>query len=535
MIPLTKSRRNRIIVGAAIGVAAISLAAGLVSGPSAEASSEATKAGCTHYVSVEGKDTRKGTRKSQAFGTIQHALNVVTKPGSTICVLAGTYPAGISFPADGSQDKFITLRNYPAHRPILTGENAPGDARLVDINDRSWVRFQGFEVKDWESTTQSNAGGIIVQGSGTNIEIIDNKVHDFFGEYLEGENGEVLSYGNTRPIAAWGTSEETPLRNVVIRDNEVYRSTTVDAESVHVSGNVDGFEVSGNKVYDSDGFLYGVGGGLLPPYFSCSLVQPRNGVLKDNLGYYTVWDRITSQPAIYLDGVKNVVVDSNTVFDASYGILVTFEQYCAEEFDSPVINEDITIQNNLVYGNRTAGVWIGSPYRANGTLQVDGAVVRNNTIFQNGTEWGNAGTSQEGNFGIGAARNVQVYSNVFADSDYRATTALAEPYENITFDHNLYYSFVDRYDTAAAESASFQYAGETYTGFEAYRAATGQDLNSIFARPVFTDLFARDFRLREGSPGVDAGSSVEGQFAPLAIDGTERPQGVAPDVGAYER
>lgn len=532
MFSTARYRRSLLIIVTVV-IATLSLAGGLIGTQTAEAKPSGAEAGCTHYVSPKGKDKGKGNSKNRAFATIQYALNVATKPGNTICVLKGEYHAPISFPGSGSEAGYITLRNFPGDRPVLTGANAPGDARLVDINNRSYVRFQGFEVKDWVSTTQLNAGVIIVQGAGSHIEIRDNVIHDINGEYLE-VDGEVISYGNTRPIAIWGSSLDAPLRNVVVTENVVYRTTTVDAENIHIWGNIDGFELSNNDVHDAGGFFYGIGGGLLPPEFGCARVQPQNGIVKGNLGYQTVFDRISSQPGIYLDAAKNITIDSNTIHNTSYGIFITAEQYCGPEFN--VINEDIVIQNNLVYGNRTAGVWIGSPYRENGVVQVDGAIVRNNTIVQNGTEWkAGADGGPEGNFGIGAARNVEVYSNIFADADYRALRYFAEPYENITLDHNLYYSFVDQYDTTAAETATFQYAGETYTGFDAYRAATGQDANSIFARPVFTDIYARDFSLAPGSPGVDAGSPVFGQFAPAAFDATTRPRGAAPDVGAYER
>jgi hypothetical protein len=50
--------------------------------------------------------------------------------------------------------------------------------------------------------------------------------------------------------------------------------------------------------------------------------------------------------------------------------------------------------------------------------------------------------------------------------------------------------------------------------------------------PRFVGLAARDFRLQAGSPAIDAGTTVE---APRDHAGAVRPQGPAPDLGAFER
>ncbi len=54
----------------------------------------------------------------------------------------------------------------------------------------------------------------------------------------------------------------------------------------------------------------------------------------------------------------------------------------------------------------------------------------------------------------------------------------------------------------------------------------------IIADPKFVDLAARDFHLSSGSPAIDAaiGSSTPDHD----LEGTPRPQGIAPDLGAYE-
>jgi hypothetical protein len=53
--------------------------------------------------------------------------------------------------------------------------------------------------------------------------------------------------------------------------------------------------------------------------------------------------------------------------------------------------------------------------------------------------------------------------------------------------------------------------------------------------PGFVDIAARNFRLLPDSPAVDAASpATQGLSAELDLDGTRRPQGARPDIGAYE-
>jgi hypothetical protein len=56
---------------------------------------------------------------------------------------------------------------------------------------------------------------------------------------------------------------------------------------------------------------------------------------------------------------------------------------------------------------------------------------------------------------------------------------------------------------------------------------------SIFQDPLFVNRAAGDFHVLTGSPAVDSANSS--YAVSRAFDGTLRPQGAAPDLGAYER
>jgi hypothetical protein len=78
--------------------------------------------------------------------------------------------------------------------------------------------------------------------------------------------------------------------------------------------------------------------------------------------------------------------------------------------------------------------------------------------------------------------------------------------------------------------------GVDYTGWQAYRTATGQDTHSRFADPRLRHPASGDLHLRPGSPAIGAGLAVSPRWVGHHdIDGQARVQGARIDIGADER
>jgi hypothetical protein len=114
----------------------------------------------------------------------------------------------------------------------------------------------------------------------------------------------------------------------------------------------------------------------------------------------------------------------------------------------------------------------------------------------------------------------QIANNIFLDC---GTTFLDWPAElkSQTLEHNLYF--------ASSRKPRWEHAGASYATFEEYQKASGE-VGSRYVDPALEG--PADARPKAGSPAIDAGVVRKG--VTLDILGTPRPQGNAPDIGAYE-
>src|SRR3974390_3262968 len=205
-----------------------------------------TTSSVSFYVATTGSDSNSGTISSP-WRTIQHAANSV-QAGDTVFVRAGTYNESVNIPISGSASAGpVIFQSYPGENAIIdgTGLTPSGSQGLINISSQSYVTIEGFEIRNYQTSSASVVpAGIWVSGAGSHIQILNNRIHNIVTT--------AETTGNAFGVAIYGTDSTTPLDTVTFTGNEVYALRTGNSESVTFNGNVTNFSILNNMVHDND-------------------------------------------------------------------------------------------------------------------------------------------------------------------------------------------------------------------------------------------------------------------------------------------
>ncbi len=318
------------------------------------------------------------------------------KTGGTILIREGDYELRqrINITRSGTEASPIVIRNYPEEEVMLSGKRLSGssaDAGLINISDQQHIRIQGLELTNYSSSKSfGTVAAIMLRRSASNIEIIQNHIHDI--RTLAPKNNT-----SALGIAIYGTSPTKPMKDILIQGNHVHDLTLGFSESISLSGNVDGFRIEGNQVHDVDNIGIVVAGGYGTACWesanrnSCddSLDYARNGLVMGNTVYNVDTRKNSAYPdntvnaaaGIYVDGARTIVVERNRVYSNGSGLSVSSE-------NAGGLAKDIIVRNNLIYNNHRTGMNLGAENAQKG--RVDNLTVTNNTFYNNdlSPQWG---------------------------------------------------------------------------------------------------------------------------------------------------
>jgi hypothetical protein len=476
--------------------------------------------GMVFYVSTTGSDSNPGTL-SAPWRTIQHAANSV-QAGDTVYVRGGVYNESVNISVSGSATAGpISFKTFPGEQGIIDGTglvpSTSGTQGLINIANQSYISIQGLEIRNYQTSSASaTPAGIWVSGSGSNIQLLNNLVHNVV------TTSETT--GSAFGIAVYGTSAPASLDSVTISGNQVYNLRTGTSESVNVDGNVTNFVITNNVIHDNDNIGIDVIGfeGVSPdPAYDYA----RNGTVAGNTIYNI---SAINNPGegnqydangIYVDGGSQVVIERNLIHNVDIGIELASEH-------RGQVTSFVIARNNLVYWSNSVGITIGG-YASNvgGT---DHCTIGNNTLFQNDTK--NTGS---GEFQIQYYATNNVFKNniVYASSQglFINNYTNSEP-NPADVDYNLYYS------SLSPSSADFRWNGTDRVGFSPYQSATGKDTHSQYADPQFLSLTTPNLQVQPTSPAVNAGINLGPTVVgTLDFAGNPRTQGSNIDIGAYEQ
>ncbi len=487
------------------------LAAGCASSPEAPASP-----GGPYYVAPDGDDANPGT-EAAPWATLQHAAEVL-RPGETVYVRGGLYRESVEIAVSGSAEGgFITFAAYPGEQPILDGgdfADDPDGACGFFIEDQSYLVIQGFEIRNFTTARRGAVPmGIQITGAAHHIRLLGNHIHHI--ETHAPLDADLLG-ADAHGIALYGTERE-PIHDILIEGNEVDHLVLGSSEAVALNGNVRAFTVTANLIHDCDNIgldFIGFEGTAPVP----DLDRAREGLVSANRIYAIdtrpnpAYGGERSAAGIYVDGGAQIVIERNEVFSSNLGIELASEH-------AGRATEAVIVRSNFLHHNHVAGLAMGGYDRERGSTE--GCAIVHNTLYHNDTD-----RTGSGELWLQfAVRDTLIADNIF----WAGAQALpiGNPFvENggNVVDDNLYFAPV------GAEAAQWEWRGVRYTGFAAYRAASGNDAHSRFADPRL-DLPTP--HLLPDSPAIDAGRPLT-QAGRLDFDGDPRLRGPRPDLGADE-
>ncbi len=443
------------------------------------------------------------------FGTVQGALDAAL-PGDVVEVAAGTYFEKVSFPRSGTVGNVIALDAAPGARPVLDGTGVNG-ANMVLIDNRSHVRVRGFELRN--NLNVNDGSGVRILGSGQNIEIDDNIMHDIRGDHAMG-------------ITVYGT-EPQPLEDLRITGNQIYDCEPARSEALTLNGNVRNFLIEGNLVRDVNNIGIDMIGGETSIQPNSTLVA-REGVVRGNtvLRANSIYDDGYAA-GIYVDGGRDIVIENNLVVGCDLGIEIGAE-------NAGLLTENITVRNNVLRRNEKVGIIFGGYKSTVG--RANNNVFRGNTLYHNNTVGKNGQGTHFPGGGVGeiwiqfAEDNVLANNLVVAgpENAFIGSFDSGSSVDN-SFDHNLYFS------ADGVENGLFSLNGVDFGGFSGWQGGTGNDAHSLNAEPLLVDAANGNVHLQAGSPAIDAGDPA---YLPTVeerdLDGGPRRNGASVDIGADE-
>ena len=480
----------------------------------------------SYYVATTGSDDNSGSI-SAPWRTIQHAANTVLA-GDTVYVRGGVYKEHVNIPVSGSLAAgYTTFQSYPGETAIVDGTHLDipdGQYGLFTIASQSYVVIQGFEIRNYKTaSTKEVPIGIYIHGAGSNIQILNNHIHDI-KTTARGCNANAFG------LTVYGTEASDSINNLTISGNEIDHTKTGCSETLSLDGNVQFFVISYNLVHDDNNIAIGAIGfeGVAPRGAMCGsdpCDRARDGLIAQNTVYNITsfgnpaYGKQYAADGVYIDGGTRIVIERNLIHHVDLGIELASEH-------SGKASEQVIARNNLVYFGNSAGISIGG--YANGVGGTDGCTIVNNSLLFNDRKRTGSGELQ---IQYHATNNIFKNNIAYATKQGLLVNNFTNSEPNpADLDYNLYHSL------GKDAKAQFVWNRTSYTGFAAYRSGTGSDPNSVFADPQYLDLTAPDLHVAPTSPavnaGIDLGPAVVGDddFA-----GAPRVQGATIDIGAFEQ
>jgi hypothetical protein len=469
------------------------------------------------FVDVANGDDNlnSGLSVNSPFKTIQKVFSVL-QTGDNVQLRQGEYSvSGLNLLFSGTAANYLTIKSFQSETVIIDGSLSTSQ-RLLNISSQHHIRLQGIHFRN---STGLNAYGINVDGISHHIEIKDCKISQIRTNQLVGNIANCNTV-NALPIKICG-STSTPITDVLIDNCEVFDCQTGCSEAISLSGNINGFVISNNKVHDISNIGIVAAGQFAN--FCPGICQ--NGLIKGNTVYRCVFPELninSTASGIYIDGASNTIAEQNRVFKCQVGMQLGCENI------GKIANAD-TIRNNVIYDNEKWGIGLGGFAGF-----VENAIIINNTLFKNNSFFNGSFFGDFGEILLQKVRNSQIYNNIL-EARFQGENAVFMKWEypgelsSMVLDHNNYYN------SGSVSALLLVRNGLPALSYAAY-VATGQDVNSFTSSPEFLspNLPQPDLHLKINSPAINTGNNTVSNKAGFEdFDKNSRKIGNI-ELGAYE-
>lgn len=312
----------------------------------------------SYYVSPTGKDTNDGRTEETAFADVQKALDVA-KPGDIVLLMDGKYTnsrkghgretAVASFKRAGAPAAWVTLKNYPGHKPVIL------------CNGRDGVRIsQGSRYTKMESPLLS-----YLEVRGLHIKGNADEVPTLFPDEIGKETP------NTETKGIFISAKMAPTRmyhHIKVSDCLIEYCGTDGIWASEVDYLVVENNIIRNNCWTTVGYAMAGLSCMMYADFD-KLDNVTKIVVRNNQVYGNQRKAFAKSDPFIFNG-------NGMLFDASWEIYLHPDAYLGRTL----------IQNNLVYGNGGGGIQNWGAHRLD---------IVNNTIYHNGItpelKWGNLG------------------------------------------------------------------------------------------------------------------------------------------------
>lgn len=445
-----------------------------------------------YYVSESlGSDSNAGT-ESAPFQSINKGISMLN-PGDTVYVMEGVYtnnnfgtvdpstntnmsnPHVVTVNKSGTEDAYITLRNYPCHTPKIKFDGRGG---IIISNNMNYIIIEGFEVEGPS------------QDIDYSMAIADREYKILCAEDGDSSTNYNNAYFGGKGIwGGYGAHKHVIIRNNIVHDTPGSAIRFNDSDYITIEDNI---------VYNSNWWTSSASSAIV---FAETISEDGdNGsnikmIIRGNL-VYNNWNRIPFYVTQLPDNSGNTNPNYGT---ASYNNILDGQGIYVTRSD-PGYNGTFLFENNICVNNGKNGINFDHSQSAS-------AIYQNNTLYFNGVHEIIQDLSvEEGN----PAHRGQKVGGIKANNVKNATVV-----NNIIMTRDNQFSALQLNNVSGTRVAVNNLL---VNGNYAWPA--NEENNLINLDPMFTmapdevlgaiNIETTDFTLLEGSPAIDAGNPSYG-------------------------